>query len=229
MVQPVNKHLDGGNLAELRRFKGQQLDITTVPGADINAGMFPIFDPVRKKYYGSIDGTTLTPLMTLEDMVDGRPFRGIWNATSGIPTAAGSSVRAGEAITAGDYWRVSVAGTIAGMAGLDDLEIGDLIYANVDNPATAADFWAMQGNVSPGGSGTLKSSTVTLPTLAASTATDVLPSGVDGISSIKSVVVLDGLQDVTNGYDIAIDNSAPKATLTSLIAKSNLSITFIGE
>ena len=62
------------------------------------------------------------------------------DASAGLPTTSVG----GTAIQGGDYWRVTVAGDIAG---LDHLEIGDVLVANIDNAAVAADFFVLQGNI----------------------------------------------------------------------------------
>lgn len=66
----------------------------------------------------------------------GRP-RGGFDASSGAvpaPTADNE---------AGDFWRITVAGTIGTMV----LKVGDVLFAAIDDAAVAADFYAVQSNV----------------------------------------------------------------------------------
>lgn len=67
---------------------------------------------------------------------------GAHDASLGALPTTGSGI--GDAIVAGDYWRVSVSGDIAG---LGHLEIGDALVASVDNAALAADFFVLQANL----------------------------------------------------------------------------------
>lgn len=54
-------------------------------------------------------------------------------------------------IEAGDTWRITVAGTIVGLAsGSDELDAGDVLIALIDTAATAADFMSIQLNLDDG-------------------------------------------------------------------------------
>jgi len=69
-------------------------------------------------------------------------FAGSHDASGGaFPTTGTGS---GSSIVAGDYWRVSVAGTISGIG---ELEVGDVLTATVDGADEASEFFAMQGNI----------------------------------------------------------------------------------
>lgn len=68
-------------------------------------------------------------------------FVGDQDASAGLPTTGSG---AAGAIVKGDYWRISVAGTISG---LGDLEVGDVLTAKTDDASVAADFFVMQGNI----------------------------------------------------------------------------------
>lgn len=65
---------------------------------------------------------------------------GPWN-TAALPT---TGTGAGGAIDKGDYWRIT--GTIT-IAGIGDLKAGDMLVADKNNAAVAADFFALQNNV----------------------------------------------------------------------------------
>lgn len=221
----INKHLDGQDVGILKRWL---TTVTTPPtGAGIKQGMLPFFNPVTGKYEGSLDGTNLVSFATASDLAGAKPYRGQWDASTGIPTAAGSSVRPNEAIEAGDYWRVSAAGTITGMQGVDTLEVGDVIYANADGAATAASFYAVQSNIDPATSNT-KHSTVSLAALPANTPTDVAPGA--GVSVIHDYEIFNAAgQKVTDTFVTTLDNGTPKITIESLVAQANLQVRFLGE
>lgn len=69
-------------------------------------------------------------------------LKGSFDASAGtVPT-----VGAGESIVAGDYWRVSTAGTIAGLSPQEKVELGDVIFASVNDATGATDFFVVQGN-----------------------------------------------------------------------------------
>lgn len=80
-------------------------------------------------------GDTLNKLYNLITAM-GRP-RGGFDASSGaVPSPTGDN-------EAGDFWRITVAGTIGTMV----LKAGDVLIASIDDAAVAADFYAIQGNV----------------------------------------------------------------------------------
>lgn len=66
------------------------------------------------------------------------PFRGFWDASGGTyPTTGGTG--SGGDIEAGNWWRISVAGTLGG----DPVDIGDQIFAGVDNPGQTPANWTV--------------------------------------------------------------------------------------
>ena len=69
-----------------------------------------------------------------------------FDASSGELPTTGSGAEG--AIVKGDYWRVSVAGSITGLSPVEKLEVGDLLVAKADEASTAAQFFGLQGNVS---------------------------------------------------------------------------------
>lgn len=80
-------------------------------------------------------GDTLNKLYNLITSM-GRP-RGAFDASSGaVPTPTADN-------EAGDFWRITVGGTIGTMV----LKPGDLLVADIDDAAVVADFYAVQGNV----------------------------------------------------------------------------------
>lgn len=70
-------------------------------------------------------------------------FRGSYDASVNTFPATGGS-GASSAILKGDFWLVSVAGTLGGSA----VSIGDTIFARVDTPGQTAGNWAvLEGNI----------------------------------------------------------------------------------
>ncbi len=169
------KTLDG-NQNELINWSGEKVaaDFT---GGDLYTGrMWYNTTDVAFKYY---DGAAVKTIATLEDLTKIGAFQGVQDATAGVP----SVTLDGSPIVAGDYWRVSVAGTIVGIGGSDVLEIGDLIYATADGATTAADFTAVQANLNLAGNIGLVEE-VALASLPANTATAV-PTTFTDVYSIE--------------------------------------------
>jgi hypothetical protein len=68
-------------------------------------------------------------------------FKGVFDASTGTaPT--------GASIVAGDYYRVSVAGTLTGLINGPAVQVGDIIVSNISNPQGNADYFALQANFS---------------------------------------------------------------------------------
>ncbi len=60
----------------------------------------------------------------------------IWSGNYNL----GDPLPAPANIQKGDYWIISVAGTIAGISGSTILTVGDILMATADSAALAADF-----------------------------------------------------------------------------------------
>ena len=67
---------------------------------------------------------------------------GAFDASGGLLPTTGSGTAG--AIQAGDNWRISIAGTIAGIGAL---EVGDLLVAAINGANEAAEFFALQANL----------------------------------------------------------------------------------
>lgn len=67
-------------------------------------------------------------------------FKGGWDASLGTtPT--------GATVIAGDYYRITVAGTLTGLLSGDvNVQVGDVIVANISNPISNSDWFALQSN-----------------------------------------------------------------------------------
>jgi len=72
-------------------------------------------------------------------------FAGDFDASGGTLPTTGTGLAG--AIAAGDYWRVSVAGTITGLGPDPVLEVSDVLVAKIDGADAASEFFALQGNI----------------------------------------------------------------------------------
>lgn len=221
MTQPIFKHLDGQNVAQLLNFKLNP--VTTDPATPV-VGV-PWFNTTtnKLKFY---DGTAIRVIAHLGDLAALGRYRGQWDASTGVPTAAASTVLPGDPIKAGDHWRVSVGGNIANLIGADLLAAGDMIFADADEANTAVQFFAVQANADL--TITTIRDTATLATLAANTATNAIPTLLAG-GKIASYTILDSEgKDIGSSLDVTVDQVTPKLVLTSLVALSDLAISFVG-
>ena len=137
---PMNKNLDGQLVAALKNFKINPI-ATDPAGPELVEGILWYVEDVQKwKYF---DGTLLRTL----GEGSGRK-RGNYDASTGvIPDATSVTIDPTIPIANGDYFVVTVAGTLTGLIGEEELEVGDLLYANIDAPAAATDFYAVQTNI----------------------------------------------------------------------------------
>jgi len=78
----------------------------------------------------------------LSDLVGGGTFS--HDASTGIPTTGSAQ---GGGVAAGDTYFITVAGTIAGIGGDDNLDVGDLLIATADGANAANQFIGKQRNL----------------------------------------------------------------------------------
>ena len=177
-TQKIYKNLDGRK-NQLINWSGEQLAADPT-GGDLYLGR--IWYNSTSEHYKYYDGTAVQTLVTQEDLTAIGAFQGVFDASAGVP----SVVLDGSAIVPGDYWRVSVAGTIAGMgAGADALEVGDLVFANVAAASAAGDFSGVQTNLDlPTNIAQVEEITVTL---VANTAFDIMtPSAFTEVYNVQA-------------------------------------------
>lgn len=91
----------------------------------------------RLQYY---NGSIVETVANLNDITGGLNFQGGYNAATNTPNL--TTPTAGT-IFKGYYYVVTVAGTFFG----EQLNIGDSLFANVDDPASLIDWTLVQGNL----------------------------------------------------------------------------------
>ena len=169
----------------------------------------------RFRFY---DGTSVLSAATLTDLASIGAFQGVHDASGGAVPATRTN---GDPIVAGDFWRISVAGTIAGIGGDDALEVGDLIFANISGTPAAADWTGVQVNLDlPATLAQVEE--VTLATLTANTATAVPTT----FTNAYSVQVFD-----SSDNEIILDIAGPSTarTVEASEALSNIKIVIVGN
>jgi hypothetical protein len=155
------------------------------------------------------DADTLAAAQSYADSLIGNlsgTFRGDYDASTG-------SVPVGTTAKAGDYWRVSVAGTLTGLTPNPELEVGDIIAARIANPLVAADFFSLQGNIS--GAVTSSESVVADGELA-------VFDGTTGKVIKGSGVTSEDLSQMSKTFDIQVNLTAGVSSTIVLAPKSGL-------
>jgi hypothetical protein len=140
-----------------------------------------------------------------------------------LPVAADKTQGDLTTIHKGDYWIITVAGTIAGIQGSDVLEIGDVVQFYGTTPATAADWIGIQRNVDDGVLSTTVCEKQTV-TLVANTPLNVNAAS---ISNIHSIQVYNSAGDLIV-VDIEKNGGNNQRTLTSKKALTNIVVEMIG-
>lgn len=84
-------------------------------------------------------GSQILSIANLNDVAGLLDFKGGYNASTNTPDLTTSP----NSILKGDYYVVTVAGSFFGEA----LQVGDSLFANIDNPVSITDWTIVQGNV----------------------------------------------------------------------------------
>lgn len=151
-------------------------------------------------------------------------IQGIFSALAGaLPTIADKTQGDLTAIKKGDFWVISVAGTIAGIQGADELSIGDIIQFYGTTPATASDWLGVQRNLNDTLVGTSKTERQ-IVTLVANTPLNVNAATLTDIFSVQTYN--------SAGTEISLDlqklGAANQITLTSKKALVNINVDMVG-
>ena len=145
------------NIYTHRNHQGQEIRYVSAEklaahptGVDLFEGRFWQLTVDDHLYHYS--GGQVRQVVNAEDLNKFGILVGGHDASGGLLPTAGSGVtEAGSpdlSIEAGDSWRITVAGTIAGLAsGNSELAVGDVLVALADGATLAAQFMAIQVNV----------------------------------------------------------------------------------
>jgi len=123
--------------------------------------------------------------------------QGPFDASPGLlPTSTDKTVGDLTTIKRGDFWVISVGGTIAGIGGADELVVGDILQFVGTTPATAADWLGIQRNLDDTKIGDTRTERQTVDLVAntplnvnAATITDIF--SVETYDSVGSKIELD--------------------------------------
>lgn len=150
--------------------------------------------------------------------------QGGFSALAGaLPTAANKTQGDLTTIKKGDWWVITVAGTIAGIGGADELSVGDIIQFFGSNPATAADWLGVQRNLNDALVGNVTGEKQTV-SLVANTPLNVNAAT---IANIHSIQVYDSAGDLII-LDIQKLGGNNQRTLTSKKALTNIIVEMTG-
>jgi hypothetical protein len=86
------------------------------------------------------DGAAIQQVANMNDVAGLLDFKGGYNATTNTPNLVSP---APGVVKKGDYYVVTVGGTFF----TETLEVGDSLFANIDDPSVLADWTIMQANV----------------------------------------------------------------------------------
>jgi hypothetical protein len=149
--------------------------------------------------------------------------QGAFDASPGLLPTVSNLIDGDTVIRRGDYWDISVAGTIAGIGGADELSIGDVLKFVGTNPATPAHWIGIQRNLNDTLIGNAKTERQTV-NLVANTPLTVSAAT---ISDVFSVMVYN-----STGSEIIIDidkgGSANQRILTSKKSLTGVIVDLIG-
>jgi hypothetical protein len=152
-------------------------------------------------------------------------IQGGFDASGGLLPVAGDKTQGDlTTIKKGDYWIITVAGTIAGIQGSDILAIGDVIQFFGTTPATAADWVGIQRNIDDSVLGDIISERQTV----ALVANTPLAVNAASMTDIFSVQVFNSA-----GAEIIVDieklGPANQVTLTSKKSLTGVKVDLLGK
>jgi hypothetical protein len=214
----ISKHTDYEGGAELRNPTIAAGDDTLVYAGKIS------YKNARLRV---ANGTIHAELATVDDVLSASNFRGGFSAASGsLPAPATVTERPNAAILPGHFVLVTVGGTISGIDGADTLAGGDLLFYLGGGASTASNWHGISRglDLSP----FVISAIVTLASLPDNKATLVPPPA--SIKTVTGFILTLGGKVCNSCFEEDFANTGANAgvTLTSLVAKSNISCTYSG-
>jgi len=221
MAKPVHTDLNlDGN--EIRSVSYEKL--SSDPGSPFAGQYWFNTTDGKLKHY---DGTT-THIVANEAYVQSQvqqigQTQGAFDASPGLLPVVGDLIDGDTVIRRGDYWDISVAGTIAGIGGADELSIGDVLKFVGTNPATPAHWIGIQRNLNDTLIGNAKTERQTVAlvantplTVSASTISDVFSVQVYNSAGVELII------------DIEKGGSANQRILTSKKSLTGVIVDMVG-
>lgn len=198
---------------DLNELKNALLDkVATDPVSPVEGQVWYNTASDEIKYY---DGTAVRVVASkayvISEINKLERIQGSFDASAGLLPVAGDKI-AGDLtqIVAGDYWIISVAGTIAGIGGSDVLDIGDKLQYVGGGAGTASNWVGIQTNLNDANIGNVKAEKQTV----ALVANTPLAVNAATIANIHSIQVYNSAGDLIV-VDIQKLGGANQRTLTS--------------
>lgn len=213
-VNQIYTHRDH-NAQEIRNFSVEKL-AADPSGLGLYEGR--LWQNTTDARYKAYIGGAIRVLAYKSDLETFGALVGTHDASGGSLPTVGS----GDAgvIRQGDYWIISVAGTLAGISGETVVAPGDMLFSSTDAPALASDWYAVQTNLDLPAN-LLQYEIVALASLPANTPT-AIPTTFTTVAGVQ--VFNSGGVDITAGLQVTSGD-----TLESNIALTNLSIRVVGQ
>ena len=147
MVQQVYTSLNF-NENEIKNVSFEKL-AADPSGAELYEGRF--WENTTEHKYKWYDGVKIRVIISEEEIQNlinqiGQS-QGGFDASSGLLPTVANLIDGDTQIRRGDYWDITVAGTIAGITGDDVLDVGDVLKFVGTNPATPAHWLGIQRNL----------------------------------------------------------------------------------
>jgi hypothetical protein len=216
----VDINLDGNELKNVLVDK-----VSADPGSPaVGQFWFNTTSNLLKYYDGAVKIVATQAWVTSQINALGQ-IQGGFDASSGLLPVAGDKTQGDlTTIKKGDYWIITVAGTIAGIQGSDVLSIGDVIQFYGTTPATASDWVGIQRNIDDSVLGDMISERQTV-NLVANTPLNVNAASITDIFSVQTY-------DST-GEEIVLSlkklGPANQVTLESKKSLTNVAVDLIGK
>lgn len=172
---------------DLNQLKNAVADsLASDPGSPVEGQFwFNTTDNVLKYYDGTTIRVVADRAWVTSEINKLERIQGSFDASPGLLPVAGDKTQGDlTQIVAGDYWIISVAGTIAGIGGDDVLSIGDKLQYVGGGAGTAANWVGIQTNLNDANIGNIKGEKQTV-NLVANTPLNVNAASISNIHSIQ--------------------------------------------